>query len=223
MRIAAPGLLAVALAAPTCSNASIAEVSVANAGATPNGGAVTEPTTTTITAPGLGDAPTATRSEVTTADSSTGTESPGNDSPGDEDQIRAVIDLYWHALVNGMDPPDPDHDVWETVAAGARLEELRATAAQKRDAGEANRYRGKPHPLVTRAELVGLNDGLAIVNLCVFDDTLLVDVETGEILDDDLRLGWLQHLVELTPDGWRVIRTLLIERHDTAAQCDSAF
>ena len=249
MRSAAPGLLAVALSAPGCSSGSdIAEVSLANATASPAPAAALDSTTTTSASVTLAD-PSATTAAMTDSGSSreltgpTGDEPLGNEattnrattnkapgiestnvvSPSDAEQIRAVIDLYWHALVAGMDPPDPDHHLWELVAAGTRLEGLRATAALKRDAGEVNRYRGEPHPLVTRAELVGVDNGLAIVNLCVFDDTLLVDGETGEILDDELRLGWLQHLVELTSDGWRVIRTLLIERHDTADQCASAF
>ena len=244
MRSAAPGLLAVALSAPGCSSGSdIAEVSLANATASPAPAAALDSTTTTSASVTLAD-PSATTAAMTDSGSSrdvtrsTDDEPLGNEattngapgiestnvvSPSDAEQIRAVIDLYWHALVAGMDPPDPDHHLWELVAAGTRLEGLRTNAALKRDAGEVNRYRGEPHPLVTRAELVGVDNGLAIVNLCVFDDTLLVDGETGEILDDELRLGWLQHLVELTSDGWRVIRTLLIERHDTADQCASAF
>jgi len=243
MRSAAPGLLAVALSAPGCSSGSdIAEVNLANAAASPAPTTVLDSSTTTSASAALADSSTTSASTDTgssrdaigstddepldneaTTNEAPGIESTDTVSPSDAEQIRAVIDLYWHALVVGMDPPDPDHDLWALVAAGTRLEGLRATAALKRHAGEVNRYRGEPHPLVTRADLVGVDNGLAIVNLCVFDDTLLVDGETGEILDDELRLGWLQHLLELTPDGWRVIRTLLIERHDTVDQCASAF
>ncbi len=214
MRATASGLLTVILSATACGNAAtdIAEVSLANAPAN-------APITST-------EAPAATSTVTTTAESPTPTptaaEAPGNDRSA-EDEIRAVTDLSLHALVEGMNPPNPDHDVWALVAVGERLESFRARAAQKLAAGEGNRYRNERHSLIARAEFLLLEDTRAVIDMCVVDDTLLYDLTTGEILDDEIRLGHFQVALDLTDAGWRVARALLINRLETEDECDSAF
>ena len=109
------------------------------------------------------------------------------------------------------------------MAVGERLESFRARAAQKLAAGEGNRYRNERHSLIARAEFLLLEDTRAVIDMRVVDDTLLYDLTTGEILDDEIRLGHFQVALDLTDAGWRVARALLINRLETEDECDSAF
>lgn len=222
MRTAACVLLTVTVLATACGGGgdpNADEVSLANASSSTTESPETTSTTTT-TEPPTTTSTTTTTTTTTTAPPATPTTAAGL---SDEDQILAIIDLYWHALVEGMNPPDPEAAIWEQVAIGSQLDHLRDRAAEKLAAAEGNRYREDRYALVTRAEFISLEDGIAGVNTCIFDDTLLYDLETGEILDDELRLGWVQIVLEESPAGWRVFRTEIIERHETEEECDAAF
>lgn len=182
-------------------------------------------TTSGATTTSAVDAPTTSTSTTSTTSTTTTTipTIPTTAVDDREAEILAVIDLYWHTGVEANDPPDADHELLTQVAAGDLLDHIRSVAVEKLAAGEGNRYRDGRVDVVRRAQIARLEDGLAIVNICLVDDTLLYDLETDEILDDELRIRWLQHAVELTGDGWRVVRALLIERLTSEDLCDSAF
>ena len=64
----------------------------------------------------LADAPPApTEAPATTSSSSSTTIITTTTNPTVDDreaEILAVIDLYWHAVVEANNPPDPDHELW---------------------------------------------------------------------------------------------------------------
>ena len=207
MRRTACGLLTVTLVAAACAGGEAEPVErVALADAPP---APTEAPATTSS------------SSSTTTTSITTTTTPTVDDR--EAEILAVIDLYIDVFVEGMNPPDPEYGLWETVTIGAELEHVRRLAAERLQAGRGTRHRDEPHPLVTRAAFLLLETETALIDICVVDDTLVYDIATGEIVDDEIRYAHLQVAVEHTADGWRVARALLIDRFHVESECGAAF
>lgn len=200
MQVAARGLLATVLIAGACSSGDAELVERVALADTP--------------APSTSAAPTTTTSITTTT-------TPTVDDR--EAEILAVIDLYWHTGVEANDPPDPDHELLPLVAAGGLLDHLRAVAERKIADREGNRYRDGTAKVVQRAEVMGIDGDIALVEVCVVDNTLLYDLDSGAILDDDIRIVHAQHTVEQTASGWRVVEARRVQRLGEAEQCESAF
>ncbi len=140
----------------------------------------------------------------------------------DEEQILAVIQRYWDVLTEGNNPPDPEYPGWAEVAAGEKLVGLRERAAQNLEAGTGSRP-GSSEPRARRLEISTVDSEKAVVDVCLRDDGILYDLDSGAVLNDDVIYLWYQAVVELVDSAWRVTRTMKIQELGGVESCDSAF
>lgn len=208
MRWLAGGALCVLFLTTSCGGS--------NEEATPS--STSSPTTsTTVT-----EAPTTTLMTTTTP---TTTEAPATTTapdPSDEDQILDVVKRFWDVIVEANNPPDPDSPLWATVASGDQLDDLRERSREKAVAGEANRYPEPEQSQLPRLEILVIEDGFAVVNVCLRDDTVLYSIETNEVLNDEVLYLWIQLTLQ-DDGGWRVIESTSIEQLDGSTSCAEAF
>ena len=116
------------------------------------------------------------------------------------------------------DPPDETHPMLDEVATGAAYEALFEAAQANRLGGRVLRL---PEDSVSRhdAEVVSISGDRAVVRDCNVDDGLVVDADSGEVLDDDVvtRLGTATLVRE---DGrWKVARTRVRQTWEGVAGC----
>jgi hypothetical protein len=205
MRRLASGALCVLILTTSCGGS--------NKEAAPS--STSSPTTSTTVA----EAPTTTLTTTTTQAPTTTTADPG---PSDEDQILDVVTRFWDVVVEANNPPDPDSPLWATVASGDQLDDLRERSREKAAAGEANRYPEPEQSQLPRLEILVIEDGFAVVNVCLRDDTVLYSIETNEVLNDEVLYLWIQLTLQ-DDGGWRVIESTLIEQLDGSTSCAEAF
>jgi hypothetical protein len=103
-------------------------------------------------------------------------------SLNDETQIRELIDTFWSEWLRAGDPPDPQHQSLIGLLTGDSLEREVEDLEKKRALGEARRLppNARFSHLTTSVVVTGAR---ATVSECVADDSQLVDLKTGEILN----------------------------------------
>jgi hypothetical protein len=120
-----------------------------------------------------------------------------------EAEILAAVDGYWSTIQRANRAPDPDMPELLLVATGFALDQARLNLRERRDLGQASR---SPEPSVYRHEpIVQSVDGeTAVVSDCSVDDTLLYEVDTGLVVNDDVAtLQWRTTVVR-DSEGWKV-------------------
>lgn len=160
-------------------------------------------------------------SDVTTPEpSATGSsEAAAGEEPSVEE--AAVLDAYlgyWAAILEANDPPDEQHPALERYATGEAFESVFEAAQTNRLAGRALRL---PEDSVAehRAGVTSIEGDTAMVRDCAIDDGLVVDVETGDVVNDEvvtrLATGTLQRV-----DGrWKVATTSVEQSWQGVAGC----
>jgi len=184
-----------------------------------NEGAMPSSTSSSTTSTTVTEAPTTTSTTTSTQVPTTTTADPG---PSDEDQILDVVRRFWDVIVEANNPPDPESPLWATVASGEQLDDLRERSREKAAAGEGNRYPEPEQNQLPRLEVLVVEDGFAVINVCLRDDTVLYSIETQEVLNDEVLYFWIQ--LTLQDDlGWRVIDSTSIEQLEGDTPCAEAF
>jgi hypothetical protein len=173
---------------------------------------------------GSSDQPTASPSEPVSAAGST-TDSVDESSPtppaptaspserATDPVAEAVLDAYqgyWDAILAANDPPDENHPGLKRYATGAAYESVFNAAQTNRLAGRALRL---PTNSVSghRVEVVSIDGDTARVRDCTVNDGLVVDVDTGDVVNDEvvtrLATGRLRRV-----DGLRKVATTTVEQ-----------
>lgn len=129
--------------------------------------------------------------EPTQEDSEPGpSETPTSEQPSVEE--AAVLDAYqgyWDAIRQANDPPDETHPALRRHATGEAYESVFNAAQTNRLAGRALRL---PENSVSehQAEVVSVDGDTATVRDCNINDGLVVDVVTGEVVNDRSSRAW---------------------------------
>lgn len=146
-------------------------------------------------------------------------ETPTTEQPSAEQ--AAVLDAYqgyWNAILEANDPPSEQHPALGRFATGEAFESVFEAAQTNRLAGRALRL---PADSISehRAEVTSIDGDTAAVRDCAIDDGLVVDVESGDVVNDEvvtrLATGTLQRV-----DGqWKVATTRVEESWQGVAGC----
>ena len=187
-----------------------------NEEATPS--STSSPTTsTTVT-----EAPTTT---LTTTTTTTTTEAPATTTapdPSDEDQILDVVTRFWDVIVEANNPPDPDSPLWETVATGQALEGVREQSKRWLEERSGLRHPTPRQEQLSKVEILVLEDSVAVVDVCLRDDGILHNIDTGAVLNDEIIHLWIQ-VYALHEDRWLVTEVQTIAEFDQEAACAGSF
>jgi len=174
------------------------------------------PTTTPSTMPST----TAAAPTTTAASSTTTTTEP---HLTDEEQIDALIEEYWQAVADALDPPNPDYD-WSGVAT---LRSAEARAAAMRENLDRNRGIGQVlpgAPFVLSSEVAFIAADRAIAFVCIRDSAFAYELDTGDVTQEASVVSRKRTEIRLLSEGWRVDRVEHLENYppEEAAKCASA-
>ncbi|CAM8648393.1 hypothetical protein MCETE7_01574 [Acidimicrobiia bacterium] len=97
--------------------------------------------------------------------------------------ISRAVDAFWLAYLAAHDPPNPDHLSLADVAIGEELALLRERISMRRMIGESIR-RSKQDAFMSTARIRSLAAESAVVDVCVFDDLVVVDILSGKVVND---------------------------------------
>jgi len=182
--------------------------------------------TVTATPPARSGTPTASSATSPTPDPPTETasdagssEEPSVDRPSPEEvAILEAYQGYWDATREANNPPNENHPALRRYATGEAYESVFNAAQTNRLAGRAVRL---PENSISEhhAEVVSVDGDTATVRDCSINDGLVVDVETGEVVNDEVvtRLGTGTLVRE---DGrWKVATTAVEQTWEGVAGC----
>jgi len=157
----------------------------------------------------------------TTADSTTtSTEATTTTAPADkaEQAVLKAYQGYFDAILAANDPPDQFHPALRQYATGEAFQSVFEAAQGNRLAGRALRL---PENSRTkhRAEVISIEGEQAAVRDCAIDDVLVVNIETGEVLNDEVATQLRTATLVREESSWKVSFTKLEERWEGIAGC----
>ncbi len=177
---------------------------------------------------GNGDGPTTSASTATTPVTSTtadtvtttSTEATTRSTSADEAE-QAVFDAYrgyFDAILAANDPPDQSHPALRQFATGEAFQSVFEAAQGNRLAGRALRL---PENSRTehRAEVISIEGDQATVRDCAVDDGLVVSIETGEVLNDEVTTRLVTGTLVMDQGQWKVSNTSVEQSWEGVAGC----
>lgn len=99
--------------------------------------------------------------------------------------VLAAADGYWSSFYEATRPPDPAHPSLARYTAGPALERTRREIDNERQLNQEVRLPPGSRSS-SRALSVTIDDRRAEVRTCVVDDSQLVDVPSGTVLNDEV-------------------------------------
>ena len=102
-----------------------------------------------------------------------------------ETAITGAVDAFWVAYLAAHDPPDPDHPSLSDVAVGEELALLKERISVRRRVGESIR-RSERDAFTSTVKIRSLAAESAVVEVCVFDDFVIVDILSGRVVNDEI-------------------------------------
>jgi hypothetical protein len=186
-----------------------------------DGGGDTAPVTTSITT----TTPATTTSTTSTTVAPTTTEPPSKTVAAltDEEQIIAIVERFYEVVVEANNPPVLDDPIWDEVATLDFADGLRDLAPRSIGEREGARHPDPAPPAVVNPSALTIDDELAVLNMCLRDDSILYDLDTDEILNDEVLFFWKQIYFARTSDGWLVSDTNTIQEFTEEQPCVDAY
>lgn len=175
----------------------------------------TTPTATTRpTTDSTGVTPSTTEDTPTTPSTS-----PSTSDASPEQQIIDRYVGYWETrFAANRGTPDPDDPALAEYATGAQLDAVRAETRQNLEAGVAFRSRDDPADF-RRVRVISVDGGQAVVQECFVDDGLVVQRDTGQVVNDTVATHNVRGELTRVDGRWRVARAELIQRWEGVAGC----
>jgi hypothetical protein len=134
-------------------------------------------------------------------------------APTPEEEILAAHAGYWAAVDEAFSLPQvqPDLSALSRYATGEALKRVRQSADETLQANEAYRVPGGglyEH----RAQVVSAEGTTATVRDCNIDDTVVVDTDTGDVVDDAVSTRLYISMLVQEGGQWKVA---LVNREST--------
>jgi hypothetical protein len=205
MRRILGGVLIVVVLATACSDDSGGDAAPITTSSTTTSTTSTSTISTTVV-PRTTEAPTTAVAELT-----------------DEEQIIAVVERFYEVIVEANNPPILDNPIWDEVATPELADGLRDRAPGNLEDREGLRHPDPAPPAVVSHSFLLLEADLAVLDVCREDDAILYDLDTGEILNDEVLFFWKQMFLVPTPEGWRVTDTNTIEEFAEVEPCVDSY
>ena len=137
-------------------------------------------------------------------------------APEPEDEAVAAYLAYWEMVVRLVEQPDPDDDELAERAQGAALASLRGELSALSAEGHAVRPGPEHDHQVRTISVVGES---ATVVGCVVDDREVVEVATGEAVEESLVALLYETTLTRAPNGWMVSQVTEQGRWQGATSC----
>ena len=136
----------------------------------------------------------------------------------DEAQIRALLDTYWSEWLLAGDPPDPHRASFTQLLTGDSLQR-EVEALEKRLAlGEARRLPPSSRfAHTTRSVTVTGDHGIA--NECVVDDSVLLEIHGGAILNDEVATYELEETLLRVNGQWLLESSSIKNEREGVQSC----
>jgi hypothetical protein len=135
-----------------------------------------------------------------------------------EQAVLAAYQGYWDVIRAANDPPDPAHPALRRYATGAAYESVVAAARTNQMARRVLRL--PPHSISEhRAQVISIDGDVAMVRDCVIDDGLVIDMETGTVVDDEIVTHQASATLVRQGGVWKVSYTRLERTWQGVAGC----
>ncbi|MDZ7733734.1 MAG: hypothetical protein U5R31_12260 [Acidimicrobiia bacterium] len=157
--------------------------------------------------------------ETSTTTAEPGTTSTTAEENGERKAILAAVEGYWQTIREASNPPDPGHPGFDQFFTGEARQQSLETMRGRQVLGHGVRLPTDSqysHDLEV-AEIAATH---AVVTDCAVDDTVLFELETGEIVNDEVQtLSWRTEL-ELVNGAWKVSVNTVEREWEGVAGCD---
>lgn len=165
------------------------------------------------------DAPTTADAASSSSSTTTATSAPPT-TVDEEAAILTAVDGYWKTIRDSSNPADPSHPGFDRYFTGEALEHSKSVTSDRLSQGHAVRL---PHDSAYRhsPQIVVLETDRAEVRDCAVDDSVLFDVETGQILNDDVVTFDWSLVLRRVNSSWRVSSASVIAQWEGATSCAS--
>ncbi len=120
-----------------------------------------------------------------------------------EAEVLAAVSGYWSVFFEANDPPDPEHPGFGRFYTGDALAKSVGNAASRRSMGQAVRP-GSQDLFRSRPKVVSIEGDVATVEDCLVDDSTLVDVNSGAVLNDAVATSLMRIDLRQVDGVWRV-------------------
>ncbi len=147
------------------------------------------------------------------------TDQAGQPLPADHQEIIDRYTGYWDArFAANTGTPNPADPALVEYATGAQLESVIAETQANLDDGRA--FQENSNPVRYREVTVVSVDGdRAEVQECVVDDRLVINRDTGEVLNGDVATHNISGTLRRADGVWRVSGTSLVQLWEGVAGC----
>ena len=156
----------------------------------------------------------------TVATASTVATEPATD-PVDPAQQEIIVRYvaYWHArFAANAGTPNPHDPTLAELATGAQLDGVVAETQANLDAGRA--FQERPDPKNFRkVTVVSVSGDDAVVQECFVDDGLVVQRDTGVVINDTIATQNVRGELRRVDGQWRVSGSSLVQRWEGVAGC----
>jgi len=132
--------------------------------------------------------------------------------------VPASYTAYWDAILAANDPPDPFAPGLREHASGAAFDAVFETTQANKVASRAVRL-PEGSVYAHRVEVVAVEGDRAVVRDCAVDDAVVVQLDTGEVLDADVVTR--QSTATLAREGgaWKVADSAVEQVWEGVAGC----
>lgn len=160
---------------------------------------------------------------TTSSNPTTGETTAGGDpvSPAEQEIINRYI-AFWDArFAANTGTPNPVDPALEEHATGTQLQAVIAETQANLDQGLA--FQARPDPAsFRRVTIVMVSGDQAVVQECFVDDGLVIQRDTGDVVNDTIATHSVRGELTRTDGAWRVSGTRLIQRWEGVAGCAQA-
>ena len=138
-----------------------------------------------------------------------------------EQAEEAVLSAYLaatEAYDDASDPPDPEHPALVATQTGPALEQAVRQLSAYKATGRAGRDR--PESISERRpEVVSVGDAEAVIRDCTIDDGIVVNTQTGEVVNDLVQTFLFEGHMVIEDGRWKLSSLLIEDEWEGVAGC----
>jgi len=136
-----------------------------------------------------------------------------------ETAISRAVDAFWLAYLAAHDPPNPDHPSLVDVAIGEELTLLKERISMRRMVGESIR-RSERDAFTSTVRIRSLAAERSVVDVCVFDDLVVVDILSGRTVNDKVGTYRFEMSMVKQNGDWLVSMNRIISHRAGVDECE---
>lgn len=158
------------------------------------------------------------RSEVSSTTSTTTDTTDTTTEMTDEQAIIAAVDGYWRSYLVAGNPPDPSHPIIDEYTTGDAKVRMVDRLSELQIANQALRA-PSPSILTSTVAVLSIEGETANVADCVVDDTQLVQLPSGQVLDDEVGTVMFSLTLQRVDGSWKVAIKSVAKKWEGQTQC----